>query len=335
VIAAIQRAIQLQSQYNIRVINLSLGRPVFESYLDDPLCQAVQQAWNAGIVVVVAAGNDGRNNTYGNLGYGTINAPGNSPYVITVGAMNTVQTLSSSDDKMTSYSSKGPTLFDSVVKPDIVAPGNQIVSIEAGGSQLVSSYPNNRVAQCLYQTSTNLGASSQYFQLSGTSLAAPMVSGAVALLLQQDPTLTPDQVKARLMLTATKLPQVNTVSVDPSTGIQYVSENDVLTVGAGYLNVAAALASTVKATLPATSPSVNYDPVANQVTMLTGSGLLWGSDPLWGTDAIWGAAAVSRKGAIWGTGTLTGTAAVARKGAIWGTSTDENDALTVAIAGDN
>src|SRR5262249_32966873 len=111
VIAAIQRAIQLKTRYNIRVINLSLGRPVSESYTIDPLCQAVQQAWNAGIVVVVAAGNDGRNNSAGTQGYATINAPGNSPYVITVGAMNTMGTLLPLDDKMTSYSSKGPTLF--------------------------------------------------------------------------------------------------------------------------------------------------------------------------------------------------------------------------------
>ena len=92
VIAAIQEAIALKSTYNIRVINLSLGRPVYESYKLDPLCQAVEQAWKAGIVVVVAAGNDGRDNAYGTNGYGTIEAPGNDPYVITVGAMNTLGT---------------------------------------------------------------------------------------------------------------------------------------------------------------------------------------------------------------------------------------------------
>src|SRR6266702_4354716 len=84
VVAAIQRAIQLKSQYNIRVMNLSLCRGVYETASLDPLCQAVEQAWKAGIVVVVAAGNYGRLNTYGNNGYGTITAPGNDPYVITV-----------------------------------------------------------------------------------------------------------------------------------------------------------------------------------------------------------------------------------------------------------
>src|SRR5216683_1944079 len=97
VIAAIQQAVALKSLYNIRVINLSLGRGIFESYTLDPLCQAVEQAWKSGIVVVVAAGNEGRNNTAGTHGYGTISSPGNDPYVITVGAMKTQGTYSAGD----------------------------------------------------------------------------------------------------------------------------------------------------------------------------------------------------------------------------------------------
>jgi len=98
VISAIQAAIALQATYNIRVINLSLGRPVYESYMVDPLCQAVEQAWRAGIVVVVAAGNDGRDNSAGTNGYATITAPGNDPYVITVGAMKSMGTPTRADD---------------------------------------------------------------------------------------------------------------------------------------------------------------------------------------------------------------------------------------------
>src|SRR5581483_10220113 len=107
VIAGINAAIQLKSKYNIRVMNLSLGRPVFESYKLDPLCQAAEAAWKAGIVVVTAAGNEGRNNSAGTYGYGTITAPGNDPYVITVGAMKTMGTPNRSDDLIASYSSKG------------------------------------------------------------------------------------------------------------------------------------------------------------------------------------------------------------------------------------
>ena len=134
VIAAINRAIALKSQYNIRVINLSLGRPVFESYKLDPLCQAVEAAWKAGIVVVVAAGNAGRDNSLGTSGYLTIMAPGNDPYVITVGA--TKMAGNPSQETIASYSSKGPTAVDYVVKPDLVAPGNQEVSLLAGHSLL-------------------------------------------------------------------------------------------------------------------------------------------------------------------------------------------------------
>ncbi len=354
VIAAIERAIALKNQYNIRIINLSLGRPVFESYTLDPLCQAVQQAWNAGIVVVVAAGNNGRDNSQGENGYGTVTVPGNSPYVITVGAMNTVGTLLSSDDKMTSYSSKGPTLLDHVVKPDLVAPGNRIVSIQPSGSYLLATYPNNKVAQDLYQTGTNSGPSSQYFELSGTSFAAPMVSGAAALLIQQNPALTPDQVKARLMKTATKLPQVTTVAVDPATGASYYTQNDIFTVGAGYLNVQAALANTDLLARAALSPTAVRNTANGKVTLdfgsnaawgtnaAWGSNAAWGTNSAWGTAAIWGANVLSGTNAAWGSNAAWGTNAAWGASAIWGTSTvsgptDVNTAesMTIFLDGDN
>ena len=115
VIAAIERAIQLKNQYNIRVINLSLGRPVFESYTVDPLCQAVESAWQAGIVVVVAAGNSGRDSS-GTHGYATISSPGNDPYAITVRRYETNGTTLGADARLPRYSSKGPTLYDHVVE---------------------------------------------------------------------------------------------------------------------------------------------------------------------------------------------------------------------------
>jgi len=205
VIAGIQEAIALKTKYNIRVINLSLGRPVYESYKLDPICQAVEAAWKAGIVVVAAAGNDGRDNTMGTSGYGTITVPGNDPYVITVGAMKDEGTITRTDDKIASYSSKGPTQVDHIVKPDIVAPGNLVISLmrPSGFLSLFSSPTANEIPLSYYQF-LGLGTSSVYYRLSGTSIAAPMVSGAAALLLQQNANLTPDQVKARLMLTATK-----------------------------------------------------------------------------------------------------------------------------------
>ena len=115
------------------MINLSLGRGIFVSYTQDPLCQAVESAWKAGIVVVVAAGNYGRLSVNGSNGYGTITAPGNDPFVITVGAMKSNGSSSPSAETLASYSSKGPTTYDHVVKPDIVAPGNDIVSLVGSG----------------------------------------------------------------------------------------------------------------------------------------------------------------------------------------------------------
>ncbi len=114
VIAAIEKAIALKNTYNIRIINLSLGRPIFETYTLDPLCQEVEKAWKAGIVVVVAAGNNGRNLALNTEGYGTVEAPGNDPYVLTVGAVRTMSTAVNTDDAMASYSSKGPSFIDQV-----------------------------------------------------------------------------------------------------------------------------------------------------------------------------------------------------------------------------
>src|SRR5207248_8780668 len=148
VIAAISQAIALKPRLNIRVLNLSLGRPVYESYKLDPVCQAVEAAWKNGIVVVVAAGNNGR--FQDTNGYGTITSPGNDPYVITVGAMKPMGTPDRSDDLIASYSSKGPTIVDHIVKPDVVAPGNLLVSTETSSTNLYSSEASNLVPMSYY-----------------------------------------------------------------------------------------------------------------------------------------------------------------------------------------
>src|SRR5205807_529967 len=202
VIAAIARAISLKSTYNIRVINLSLGRAVYESYKLDPLCKAVERAWQNGIVVVVAAGNNGRYQATN--GYGTVTAPGNDPYVLTVGSMKPMGTPQRTDDLIASYSSKGPTMLDHIVKPDVVAPGNLLVSTETSNTSLYNTETSNQIPYSSYIYGGPSIPSKVYFELSGTSMATGVVSGIVADLLQAHPTMTPDQVKVRLMKTASK-----------------------------------------------------------------------------------------------------------------------------------
>ncbi len=330
VISAIQRAIALKSTYNIRIISLSLGRLLAESYVNDPLCQAVEAAWKAGIVVVVAAGNEGRNDSAGNEGYGTILAPGNDPYVITVGAMKSMSTPSRNDDLIASYSSKGPTLFDHVVKPDLVAPGNLVISVEAPKSTLATTYPANVVPQSVYlnqisptavSTTSGSDPANSYFVLSGTSMATPVVSSAAASLLQKNPSLTPDQVKARLMKTALKSFPVSSVAVDPTTGISYTSYYDIFTVGAGYLDLATALANNDVATGSAMSPTVSYNTSNKTATLVTPSGVIWGSGIIWGTGIVWGTNVfVGGTSLIWGSAVSWGTATTSGQSIIWGTT---------------
>ena len=193
---------------NIRVANLSLGASSVGSFLNDPLCQAVERAVGAGIVVVTAAGNNGRN-AQGQEVYGSITSPGNDPLAITVGSANTYGTAYRSDETVNNFSSRGPTLgyrmnslgqkqYDFVLKPDLIAPGNKIVTAKASYSKLSVDYPD------LAYT-----GSSSYMKISGTSIASGVVAGAAAVLLQANPGLTPGLVKAILQYTAQPLSNAN------------------------------------------------------------------------------------------------------------------------------
>jgi serine protease AprX len=211
VISGLNWIVAHQAKYNIRIVNLSLGATPQSTYWNDPLNQAVMRAWAAGIVVVAAAGNAGP-------AAQTIEVPGNVPYVITVGAMTDNYTpWSPSNWKLTSFSSTGPT-YEGFVKPEVIAPGGHVIG----------TMPNNT-----YQTTTLTseifgGAVNPVtlFPLSGTSQAAAVASGAVALMLQDDPSLTPDQVKCKLMASAQP-------AVNPSNHLAY----SIFQQGAGLINV--------------------------------------------------------------------------------------------------
>jgi serine protease AprX len=234
------------TKYNVRVVNLSLGAPAIDTYRVDPLCKAVRAVADAGVVVVAAAGNNGKDSSGQKL-YGAIHSPGDEPSAITVGATNTLGTDARYDDGITSYSSRGPTRgswvdefgvrhFDNLVKPDLSAPGNKLIYAEAddGGNLNTIVKQNPQLDSGLVDSDNK-----RLMYLSGTSMATPLVAGAAALLLQANPRLTPNMVKMILMYTAQPLPGFN-----------------MLEQGAGQLNVEGAirLARLVRTDLTSSTP---------------------------------------------------------------------------------
>jgi serine protease AprX len=213
IIAAIDYAISIKKTYNIRVINLSLGARVMESYRTDPLTLAAKRAVEAGIVVVASAGNMGKS-VNGTPQYGAIGAPGNAPWVLTVGASSTMGDADRRNDTMANYSSRGPTMIDFAAKPDLVAPGSGTVSM----ADPLSKMYLDKASFLVDGTLAGL-LKKPYLTLSGTSMSAPVVAGTVALMLHANPSLTPNMVKAILQYTAQVYPQY-----------------DFLTQGAGFLN---------------------------------------------------------------------------------------------------
>ena len=188
-ISGLQWAVDHEQADNIRVLNISLGFKPFESTVLNPLDQAVEATWRSGITVVTSAGNAGPEN-------GTILSPGDDPLAITVGALDDLAQPAVSADEMNDFSSVGPTSPDGWAKPDLVTSGRSVVSLAAPGSTIDTEYPSARV-----------GAAN--FVGSGTSFSAAITSGAAALVLSAHPGLTPDQVKARLLGTASAGPVGN------------------------------------------------------------------------------------------------------------------------------
>jgi serine protease AprX len=238
VVAGMQWVYEHAAQYNIRVVNLSVNSSLNQSYHVDPLDAAAEILWFNKIVVVTAAGNLGKHALY---------PPANDPFVITVGAADDMGTSEAGDDTVAGFSAYGKT-YDGFVKPDLIAPGVKLISTLASqDAGLPKAHADHIVG--------GAAPTPAYWRMSGTSTSAPVVAGAAALILQQNPNLTPDQVKYRLMQTA---------------------QARVLKGSAGYLDVYSAVYGTGTQSANTGTPA---------------SRLLWtGPTPLTWTSANWGSA---------------------------------------------
>src|SRR5687768_12294912 len=323
IIAAIDYAIANKDALNIRVLNLSLGAGVYESYTTDPLTLAAKRAVDAGIVVVAAVGNLGQA-ADGRPQYGAIGAPGNAPWVITVGASSTNGTVLRQDDTMAGFSSRGPTMYDYAAKPDLVAPGYGTISLSDPVSRFYSTKSQYLLGGLISTSYT------PYLTLSGTSMAAPVVSGTVALMLQANPNLTPNLVKAILQFTSQEYP-----GYDP------------LTQGTGFLNSRGAVQlaqyffvgrpGDAYPAMRGWSKQIFWGNRRVRGGVLTPGGTAWSPDVVWGgvstpagNNIVWGdnCGDSSCDNIVWGNNIVWGDSdddnIVWGNNIVWGDSADDN-----------
>jgi serine protease AprX len=304
VIRAIDFAVANRASLGVDIINLSLGHPILEAAASDPLVQAVERASQAGVIVVAAAGNYGKNPDTGLPGYAGITSPGNAPSAITAGAVNIQGTATHSDDRIPDYSSSGPTWYDALVKPDVVSPGHNIVAVAAKNSYLYQTYPQLK------------SEDADYMILSGTSMASAVTTGSVALLLEANraanyypshPSLTPNAVKAILQYTS--------VGIHDAAGLEY----NVLRGGAGSLNAKGAidLGRTIDTSVAAKKWWLTATP--NRWTNFGGETLGWNQSVVWGNAIVWGTT-INVNETAWGSAIVWGTDTSWSSAIVWGTN---------------
>lgn len=237
-IAALDWLLSYGKYFDVEVVNMSIGKGVEESNAAEPLVLAVEQVWDAGITVAVAAGKFGRD------GHMTITSPANSRKVITVGSLTDSGTADFADDYPSTYSSMGPTLGDHVLKPDLIAPGNKVTAAVSAGAKLFGDLPQ-RIGKFRSSSGADdyVYCGADYLELSGTSMAVPLVAATAARMLDKDPTLSPATIKARLMRSTHK------IEADPTAA------------GAGVLDIDAALDATGTVSGEALSPLMARAPM--------------------------------------------------------------------------
>jgi serine protease AprX len=339
VISALEFAVANKDRFGIRVVNLSLGHPIYESAATDPLVQAVEAAVRSGLIVVAAAGNYGTNPTTGLTGYAGIASPGNAPSAITVGASTTAGTDGRRDDRVAPFSSRGPSWYDGIAKPDLVAPGVGLVSNAAAASTLLIDYPSLAV-----QSGTGT-----FLRLNGSSMASAVVSGLAAVMIEANnyaaynrwqqaqselprgkrteyeghPGLTANAIKAMLQFSATKLRDEN--------GVVY----NELVQGAGEVNGLGAI--TLAYFADATKNAGSYwltAPVAPSTTF-GGVEEAWSQSVIWGTRLVTGSSIIDLNQAAWANNIVWGTGEM--DNIVWGTVADDSDNIVwgTMFDGDN
>jgi serine protease AprX len=307
VMSAIQWVVANRETYGINVINVSLGHPIFEPAETDPLVREVQRATAAGLIVVASAGNFGTNLETEEVGYAGITSPGNAPSAITVGTLRTFGTIERIDDDIADYSSRGPTWYDAFAKPDVVAPGDRLVSDCSMKSALTLRFGGDKV--------NGKTKNDCYMRLSGTSMSAAVTTGAVALALEAvanaNPSgrlVSPNAVKAILQYTA--------IPVAHADGTLY----DGLTQGAGGLNAAGALtlAALIDTSQPVNAQWVPYVP--EPVSTIGGQPYAWSRNIVWGTTVVSDSKVLYVNSLAWADNIVWGTTLDAGDNIVWGTT---------------
>jgi serine protease AprX len=327
VISALEFAVANKDRFGIRVVNLSLGHAIYESGASDPLVQAVEAAVQSGLIVVAAAGNYGVNRTTGFEGYAGITSPGNAPSAITVGASDTAGTDRRDDDRVASFSSRGPTWFDGIAKPDVVAPGINVVSNQVAGSTLATQYQSLVVRE----------GSGKYLRLSGSSMATAVVSGLAALMVESNsygayhrrqqelggaPALTANATKAILQYSATPLHGKDGTVYDP------------LAQGTGEVNGRGALLLSYSADTTRQAGTFWLADEWPPATEFGGVDQPWAQSIVWGTRIVRGSSLVEVNQTAWAANIVWGTGQMGN--IVWGTlSEDDNIVWGTLLDGDN